>query len=162
MVVVNLFVWVKSATKNQLANVICFQLLIHSNLTEIVYKQTQREWGFGVTRKSSQDTVPWRVSQDCSTVKTEVNIHKFWISFWLLCFVTQIHFYFQLSEVMDLLNDFQQIGGLKLKPQYFHLKLVNAFAYFKIYQVILSSSSLWLVLYVVKNFYCCWQMQCIS
>lgn len=58
MVVVNLFVWVKSATKNQLANVICFQLLIHSNLTEIVYKQTQREWGFGVTRKSSQDTVP--------------------------------------------------------------------------------------------------------
>lgn len=135
---------------------------MHSNLTEIVYKQTQQEWGFWVTRKSSQDTDPWRVSQDCSIVKTEVNIHKFWISFWLLCFVTQIYFYFQLSEVMDLLNDFQQIGRLKLKTQYFHLKLVNAFAYFKIYQVILFSSSLWLFLYMVKKFYCCWQMQRIS
>lgn len=45
-------------------------------------------------------------------------------------FVTWIHFYLYLSEVMNLVNNFQQTGGKKLKT-YFHLNFFNAFVYFK-------------------------------
>lgn len=53
MLIVRLFEWVKSPTKNQLANVVCSQLLIHSKLTETVHKQTQQERGVEGTRKVS-------------------------------------------------------------------------------------------------------------
>jgi len=46
MVIEKLLVKGKSAAKIQLTNVISFQLLIHSNLSEAVNKETQLEWVF--------------------------------------------------------------------------------------------------------------------